>query len=186
MDCETNSTCVVIEGEAVCVPLNEDPCAGKSCGDPCSTCPPDAPCLAVEEFCTEEGVCTSEEPSCEEPGCTEDDCGPMPDYDMAACWDGTPPNVSCQPTEEGGCGWTVEECSENPCNLVDCETNSTCVVIEGEASCVPLNEDPCAGLSCGDTCSTCPPDAPCPGVEEFCTEEGVCGSEKPSCDRLDG
>jgi hypothetical protein len=59
--------------------------------------------------------------------------------------------------------------------LVLCEAGSFCTVVEGVAICIPTN-DYCEGKLCGDSCSTCPPDAPCPGVEEYCDEEGFCSS----------
>ena len=45
-----------------------DPCAGKSCGDPCSLCPPDdAECVetAVVKQCNAAGECTAEAATCE-------------------------------------------------------------------------------------------------------------------------
>jgi hypothetical protein len=34
-----------------------DPCAGKKCGDTCSNCLPNQPCLAILEYCDANGVC---------------------------------------------------------------------------------------------------------------------------------
>ncbi|MCK6590074.1 MAG: hypothetical protein L6Q76_21085, partial [Polyangiaceae bacterium] len=35
-----------------------DACAGKACGDPCTTCPEGAPCMP--QACNAEGVCVEE------------------------------------------------------------------------------------------------------------------------------
>jgi hypothetical protein len=43
------------------------PCIGKSCGQPCTMCPPDqADCLetAISKYCNEEGACMPVQPMC--------------------------------------------------------------------------------------------------------------------------
>ncbi len=45
-----------------------EPCAGKSCGDDCSACPPDdTDCVetTVVKMCGADGTCSSTAPSCE-------------------------------------------------------------------------------------------------------------------------
>lgn len=178
---DENCDCVDPDTEIVCEAPS--PCDGKACGEVCSTCPPgEEVCPAVEEYCDADGQCSGSDPICEVEGCEEADCGPQPRFDEGICWDGTEITFSCQEGEDGTCGWKTSDCPENPCNLVDCEPTNTCEVIEGEAVCVPLSDDPCEGKVCGDTCSNCPPDAPCPAVEEFCNADGECTSEEPQCE----
>ena len=49
------------------VSSNYQPCAGKTCGDPCRVCPPtDADCVetAVLKMCDQSGSCSAQAPSC--------------------------------------------------------------------------------------------------------------------------
>ena len=66
---------------------------------------------------------------------------------------------------------------EDPCRLIECAPGTICV----DGACIPFEEDPCEGKVCGESCSTCPPGLPCPAVEEYCNEEGICSPELPIC-----
>jgi hypothetical protein len=112
-----------------------DPCAGKTCGDPCTACPPGAPgCVegAVVKACDPRGRCVAEAPDLCAPG--------DPDCEGKAC--GEP----CNP-----CG------PDRTCPTLlpsACDLEGRCV---GE---VPwLCHDPCAGKACGEGCTRCPADA---------------------------
>ncbi|HIA03146.1 MAG TPA: hypothetical protein EYN66_14780, partial [Myxococcales bacterium] len=91
-----------------------------------------------------------------EAACTEIDCG----QSMNGC-----ENIPC-----GGTCVTIADCPGV------CNAESTCVCEGGELGC-PYN--PCAGKSCGDTCSMCDPaDKVCTETaeEKACNEDGKCGS----------
>lgn len=221
------------DGLWVCTQIDcaiADPCAGKTCGDVCSTCIPDADgnCPPVMEYCDADGACTTGgDPDCSnEPVCTE---GDTQTYDCN----------SCHCTEDGawgcsamGCGGTTGPCEGLSCgdacticddddpNCVESEQNKSCSADgrceytdikpdcgqpcnEGATKEVDCNScicdangtwscddqdcaalaDPCYEKSCGDTCSTCDPDADgnCPPVMEYCNEYNMCTTQTPTC-----
>ncbi len=141
-----------------------DPCAGSSCGDVCSICPPDdEDCIETAEIkaCNEAGQCVSDNGAlCDDPGdgsqCADAECG--------------------TPCTE--CGIDELDCTE-PSEGHVCNGAGTCIV-EVENTCEWL--DPCGGQACGATCSTCPPGEACPAVEQYCDSEGTCSSEFPTCE----
>lgn len=144
-------------------------CAGLSCGDPCSECPPeDDDCAepTATKYCTADGECQSEEPKCE-----DDDYDPC---EGLACGDLC---SLCPPDDE--------DCVETAA-LKRCNADGECGA-DFEDNC-PVNPDPyepCEGLSCGDTCSECPPDdEECVETTavKYCTADGECQLEEPKCE----
>jgi hypothetical protein len=91
---------------------NTDPCAGKSCGDPCTTCNPELPCIAVAMTCDENLKCQTNSPLCSSTGCKSDGecltdvCGRCPGVEDACasqiCVDGQC-TFSCPTDACGGC-----------------------------------------------------------------------------------
>ena len=216
---ESNETCEVVDGQAYCV--KEDPCYNLECGDSCSTCPPGEDCIGGE-YCNAEGQCFPGEPTCGEdlcadfiPPCSNNDECPG---DMICSFEGcNPSQADCDPetgaiggTDDCGGGVCVEAtadlcadfippCSNNDecpgdmiCSFEGCNPSSaSCDPETGEVTitkdcgggvCISAPGNPCDGLSCGDVCDTCPPDAPCPGVMEYCNAEGQCTSQEPLCE----
>jgi hypothetical protein len=128
-------------------------CAGKQCGDYCSTCPPGEACPPVVQYCSATGYCTTESPQCGTGKCnTKADC---------------PIDGGCQVCPDGS----------EICPQVDCIGNQ-CVYSSQTCGTDP---DPCSGKACGDVCSTCPPGMVCPAIAEFCNIYGQCTSETPVC-----
>jgi hypothetical protein len=127
-----------------------EPCAGKGCGDLCNVCDPKDPTCVTPAVVT---YCAADgqcTPS--EPACGQQ-CKTVNDC----------PVVDCAPCPGGG----------SNCPTVDC-VNGQCVFSGGGCP------EPCAGKSCGDSCSTCTgPD--CPPVAEACNANGQCTTETPSC-----
>lgn len=143
-----------------------EPCSGKSCGETCSTCTGPT-CPAVVEWCDADGRCSMDRPVCEaaDGGATEDPCA---DKRCGERCSTCPPGVPC-PTVLEWCD-AKGQCSRQ---------NPTCGSLDAQAP----PKDPCAGRSCGDTCSTCPPNAFCPAVVEFCDARGRCAATQPVCSR---
>jgi hypothetical protein len=98
----------------------------------------------------------------------------------------------------GGVGGAGVECkvdddcpmSKAPCQLCS-DGSSACpwakcdegVCTAGIDTCEDV--DPCAGKSCGDACTTCAPDLPCPPVVMFCDADLKCQLAEPLCDAKD-
>ena len=77
----------------------------------------------------------------------------------ASCGICTPPDGVC-----------IQLACENPCNLVDCLPNTICKVVEGEATCVPVEPEPptsCAVVLCpvGNACEETPEGAKCVPID---------------------
>ncbi|NUQ75200.1 MAG: hypothetical protein HUU21_16745, partial [Polyangiaceae bacterium] len=166
-----------------------DACAGKACGDPCTTCPEGAPCMP--QACNAEGVCV------EEALATCSPCPTAQPTDGDAC-----PKVGlvCE-TEEGivvvcrsrttctANGWQTiaPGCSSTPA------PDPTCPASEPSGMC-DVKVDPglcelgdtfcgcsdCLGGPCGGqaewVCAT-PPSAPCPAIApklgSVCDNDGL-------------
>ncbi len=139
-----------------------DPCEDKTCGMTCSNClPGDDACAAaaVVMYCDPDGACGNAEPVCEDPD----------PYD---------------PCEGLSCGDTCTQCDPNDPTCVEteevktCDDQGACVSGGGPVECAGVEPyEPCAGLSCGQTCTQCDPtDVDCveTAVEKACTEEGTC------------
>lgn len=141
---------------------------------------------------------------------TSSDCPPIAGVCMA-CADGTqtctkveclggqcvgtidPCKFTCAPVDAKGEGmckkllgfvWDGSSCTAlSGCNCV----GSGCGQLLSQAECALAHKtcpkpDPCAGKACGDTCTTCSPDAPCPPVVETCDGTGQCVVGTPVCD----
>lgn len=77
----------------------------------------------------------------------------------ASCGICTPPDGVC-----------IQLACENPCNLVDCAPETTCKVVRGEATCVPVDPEPpvsCAAVLClvGTVCEETPEGAKCVPID---------------------
>jgi hypothetical protein len=124
------------------------PCDGKTCGDLCDPCPPEGSCekLAVDYVCGADGMCTTGPANCEVT-CEPEDCA-VGGGTVELCSDGSPAPMTCEPNENGECGWVAGACY-----------------------------NACAGLSCGDPCVPCDLDDPDCQPEEIamaCDDSGAC------------
>lgn len=172
----------------------DDPCAGKVCGEVCSTCEAGEgmACPPVMEYCDADGACTT--------GGAQT-CAPE------TCAEGDTKQVECNTCycdAEGNWACTEQDCSEyRPCAGKVCgERCSTCDPEESGGICPDVLEycgadgrcsaeeptceqpdDPCEGKACGDSCSIpCPPGMACPAVMGHCNADGACTSNSPQCD----
>jgi hypothetical protein len=165
-----------------------DPCAGKSCGDPCTSCPDQAPC--AQQACDMDGQCVVAPVQCG--GCPSE-----PPPDGAAC---SPPGLFCE--VEGGIivecratatcttdGWLNQApgCSSTPPPDPKCpmmEPSGACDVATDPSLCVYGDDvcgcSDCLGGPCGGqaewVCVT-PPRQPCPAtppkIGNPCPDEGA-------------
>jgi hypothetical protein len=154
-------------------------CAGKTCGESCTLCPPGARnCFetAVVKQCNAKGRCEPTPPRCEDP--------PPPPYD---------------PCEGKACG---EGCTLCPPGATDCFETAVVKQCNAKGRCEPTPprcEDPqpppppppynpCEGKACGAGCTLCPPGArDCfeTAVPKQCDANGQCSPERPVCERPD-
>lgn len=156
-----------------------DPCQSLVCGDYCSHCPPWEPdCVepAVVNYCQADGSCSPQQPLCEIV-----DPEPEP-YD---------------PCERLTCG---DYCSQCPPDEPDCVEPAVINYCQADGSCHPqqplclgaeIGDDseeepyePCGGLSCGASCTLCPPNSlDCFETMElkYCTDDGQCVGGTPVC-----
>ena len=191
--CQPDGSCEPTTPE--CGPGAYDPCEGLTCGQECSQCPPDEPgCVepAVVNYCHPDGSCGPTTPECVNCDHTQVACRALP----PECDEGEVPSV------EGTC-WTFECVPAESCQRVRvrCE-GASCLAAEPECAegwsasvregcwgpCVPdewcTAYDPCEGLSCGESCSQCPPDdRECvePAVLNYCQPDGSCHPTAPEC-----
>jgi hypothetical protein len=98
----------------------------------------------------------------------------------------------------GGAGGAAAECkvddecpvSKAPCQLC-ADGSSACPWARCDAGTCTAgidtcdDTDPCAGKACGDYCTTCAPDLPCPPVVMFCDADLKCQLAEPVCDAKD-
>jgi len=165
-----------------------DPCAGKSCGDVCSTCPSPAPCAA--QTCNADGQCVSDEVNC-------GGCPSSPPPDGSAC---DPPGLFCE-VDDGPVvqcratatctndGWLNQApgCTSTPppdptCPGMEpsgaCDTSkdpSLCLYGDDVCGCSDCLGGPCGGNAAW-VCASAPP-APCPAtapkIGQLCSIEGT-------------
>jgi hypothetical protein len=180
------------------------PCAGKPCGAECSVCAPNDPACAetaVLKFCSSDGSCGSAYPECASQQCKDGSDCPAIGAPCEVCKDGSYacPSVDCV---GGQCVFSGDSCQGQqckddsecpaigaPCQL--CPDGSTACPWSGcvNGECLTAfpgcaGWDPCAGKSCGEQCSQCPPDDPeCveTAVLKVCDANGVCGGGAPDC-----
>ena len=191
----------------------ENPCDGLECG---AFCTPECPegeedCLAepVAYACNAEGECVvGEDLGCPDvpEECLPEDCGDQPD--VAACPDGSAPDLTCSASADGSCAWEVGACeSMDLCEdfLPPCSEDSECpesmfCSFEGcnpsNASCDPETGDieeteDCGGGKCvpvedlcADLIPPCNSNADCPG--DLVCEMAGCAPEILSCDPATG
>ena len=122
---------------------DEDPCAGKQCGDSCSTCDEGGSCNDVVMYCNAELECQPNAPMCTTSACMSDDDCPG----VGACPPCDDPNV----------------CAEMKC------VNGACAFQCPVAGCAGQGES-CAG---GETCCsgmTCCAGVPIPEGQEYCSD----------------
>jgi hypothetical protein len=141
------------------------PCAGKSCGDPCSICDPaTGGCTVYEMYCDQTGQCGLNYPLCTE------DAGPP-----------------LQPCAGKSCGDACTTCTGQICPDVMeyCDANGQCTMsLPVCSSDGGSGYEPCAGKVCGDTCTLCPPnDSTCieTTVVKTCNAWGQCGAGPVTC-----
>lgn len=143
--CTADTHCELVEVQCVrapcppvaqCVPNDDD--GGASCA--ATLCPTDTYC----DDASGDAECLPL-PSCAAVTCeTGSECQLV---DVQCVRAPCPPQPQCVP-------------AENPCNLADCQPNTTCEVRDGEAVCVPNDDD--AGSSCAAT--LCPSDTYCDDI----------------------
>jgi len=146
--CDAGSHCELVTVQCFRAPCPQveqcvlDEVGGTACGD--VTCEVGQVCCNAS--C---GICTAPDMAC-----IQIACEPDPDLTCASvlCIEGT----TCIETPEGPQCLPQEE---NPCNLVDCAPNMVCEVVDGEATCVPVDVEP---ASCAVT--LCPPDTYCDDI----------------------
>ena len=137
-----------------------DSCAGLSCGDACSACPPGEYCLVPEGFCDANGQCSAGPPVCDPVQCNTDaDCA-VP-QNCALCPDGTSscPTAACVDNQ---CVVTEPACAPPPpppaCNTdADCLTPAqpeTCELCSDGSSVCATNE--CVAGQCQAVFPPCP------------------------------
>lgn len=166
------NTCICpdsgIKSEAACTLLGciDDPCAGKSCGETCSTCTPSggATCPAVEEYCTADGECTQTMPTCPAtctPGATfdkGDGCNQCtcPDSGLEADAECTSKDCAKVVCEDKACGAPCSTCffPEQGCPDVEetCRADGVCSA--GPAQC-PETCEPGSSWTTEDGCQMC-------------------------------
>ena len=129
-----------------------EPCGGKSCGDSCRICDPAAlDCAETmeEKSCQTDGSCSGQAPECEDSPSCEN---VFCEASMGACFECADGSYACPSSEciEGECYASAAVCYE-----------------------------PCAGKSCGDSCSICDPaDLDCMETMEmkYCDSNGGCSA----------
>lgn len=177
--------------------FNNSPCAGKVCGEICSTCVPGGPC-AGPEYCDASGVCSLAFPSCGGGNeCMSPKECPAPKGPCVQCDDGSLacPYATCLGGKCGvempPCGGQCQSPDECPVPAIPCKACP-----DGSSAC-PYPT--CLGGKCGVEYPACqsaqcksPADCPVPGVCENCPDgtfscatatcvNGQCGVEFPGC-----
>lgn len=166
-----------------------DPCAGKACGDPCTTCPEGAPCMP--QACDASGACIDEEsvvcsacPSspppdgeaCPQVGlvCETDEGIVVVCRSRTTCtadgWETLAPGCSSDPPEDPGCPATA------PSGTCDAAADpGLCEYGESFCGCTNCLGGPCGGQA--EWVCAQPPAAPCPAVAPKlgapCAEAGL-------------
>jgi hypothetical protein len=108
-------------------PAPTDPCAGKSCGDVCSTCTNGQGCLAVVMYCDASLSCQLSQPVCGKTACTSDN----------DCSSGT--NICVDQIGGPGPAQGFECATRQPCGSAD---PCACILNEGTCTHVAVDGTP--------------------------------------------
>ncbi|MFO0551992.1 MAG: hypothetical protein U0271_26640 [Polyangiaceae bacterium] len=171
--------------------LPAGPCDGKSCGDPCSTCPPQAPCQ--QEACNSAGECVGAEQAvcsaCPETAPVDGDACPSVGL-VCEVEDGVVAVCRARATCTAN-GWVNEApgCDPNPSQDPNCPQSpptGNCDGAVDPALCVYTESTLCGCTDCvgGGPCGgqpewfcAAPPEPPCPAVAprlgDGCADEGI-------------
>jgi len=201
VSCLTNTSCEVVDGQAVCVPLDPEP-SGRFCGG------------FAGIACPGSGSCVDDPSDDCDPERGGADCGGLCECNVRALcirglvFDSSPDVCACVPAEPppdacagvrcragthcevvgGDAAACVPDELPNPCAAVLCPAPSTCDVVDGEAVCTPIEPSGpfCggfAGIACpgsgscvdvpGDGCNPARGGADCGGVCE-CNVLALC------------
>jgi len=156
-------------------PAPYQPCAGKTCGDSCTICPPGDPTCAetaVLKFCHSDGACSASPPACIPP--------PPPPPKYTPCG-GKSCGDLCTICEPG-----VPGCFETAV-IKMCDSAGSCsptMPVCGAKDAGPAPYLPCAGKACGASCTICEPGVPgCfeTAVLKQCNAAGACSPSVPVC-----
>lgn len=136
-----------------------DACAGKSCGDECNSCPPDAFCITGPGYCSADGACSPAEPVCEptDPSCPES-C-PVPKICQQCEGSDTCAEPVFECNDDGSCGEIVEWVCPDP---------------DPEPTVCP---DECPVI---EICKLCD-DGSCAEAKVACNDDGSCGETTFEC-----
>jgi hypothetical protein len=174
-DCDSlYSTKEVCLKEHVQCSVSVDPCAGKSCGESCSTCETGGECPDSEQFCDSSGQCSGNDPQCGGSECkTEKDC-PLPTV-CTFCWDGSCSaiDVVCH---TGFCLYQDVGCPPQPtCNSMEATWTGPCDTFFGfiwnGKSCEQVSGCQCVGKDCEKTFGSL---EECYGYYSFCGAAIAC------------
>lgn len=153
------------------------PCGGLTCGESCSVCDPNDPdCYetAVLKECQPDGTCSAAVAECGDDD-TNNDNGSYDPCGGLTCGETC---TSCDPTDP--------DCFETAVVKM-CQADGTCSATVPECDGGDHDDayNPCEGLTCGESCSTCDPaDPDCyeTAVLKYCQADGSCsGIEPASC-----
>lgn len=178
--CQCNSGFYRRASDKACVPQSE-------CNAGVPVLPPVLP--APNNTCG----ANEENNDCHNP-CTEKKCpqknAPLVNCLMAcsvgcSCKSGFVRNLKGECVKSADCPAIDTPVDENPCNLADCRTGFKCVPQNGQATCIPVPEDPptgitCANVRCGNgPCAMVEP-VGCPGCKRTpqCLPVNKCDSMK--------
>jgi hypothetical protein len=151
-----------------------EPCDGKSCGESCNSCAPDALCLSAPGYCSADGECSADVPLCAEPACPVGCAIPKI---CQLCDDGetcAEAIVSCN--EDGSCGdvidWVCPDAPPEPTCPESCPTTDICQLCDDGATCatpiIECNEDG----SCGEISDWSCPETECKTTADCGTYDG--------------
>jgi hypothetical protein len=172
------------------------PCAGKVCGDQCSTCPPGDPGCpkpSGPSYCDQSGVCSQAAPTCGLACKSDFDC-PQTGTPCQVCPDGS---TACAGFKciANQCQFEQQTCGPPTCAPQAAFGVGGCEVLLGwvwdGTQCSPLSGCSCQGPDCGalaqdpDTCNKLHdgclnPPSPCSG-QPCGSSCSLCGPDQP-CD----
>ena len=97
--------------------------------------------------------------------CSTEECGPAPGAPNELCFDGSTAGPVCGADDQGQCGWTVVSCPEHPCNLLECDDETHCKLVQVQCVTTPCPPQPECVPNQPVECPDAPPDPrdPCAG-----------------------